>query len=242
MERIHVRHTARRALAATALLAWSTVFGATAQLQAVGLGHYSSAGTFSAASYLTGISFAQGNETRGFLVFDLSALPRQPIAAAWLRIENLAWNDADLSVSGLPYTEAGNFGRDRGAAANLANFNYIGSETAPRFAQTVLAPGAGASFIEIQLNSAGVADLNANRDDTYYVYGLRIALADVEEPKPLQFAFGGASKLATGQRAQLRVEYANAVPEPATAWMLLAGLLLVPWVAHRRAAWVRSDR
>jgi hypothetical protein len=238
-------HGARRvftAAAAAALLAHGMACAATQQLQAVDLGYFSSAGVFNTSSYLTGISFAQGNETRGFLAFDLNALPREPITAAWLRIENLASNDADLRVVGLPFTEAANFGRDNGQSANLANFNYIGSAGTPRFAQTVLGPAGAASVLELQLNAAGVADLNANRDDSYYAYGLRVSLADAQEPKPLQFAFGGVSQLAANQRAQLVVEYASAVPEPTSAWLLLAGLLLMPWVAQRRSARLRAGR
>lgn len=220
------------ALAATSIRA----FGATQQLDATGFGFYSSAGGISRSSFLTGIASPYGDETRGFLVFDLSALPAgEPLISAQLRVENLRSENTsggalDLRLYALPSTDAANFGRDAGSGPNQSSFAFIGSVSTPLAAQASISSGSVASFVELTLNAAALADLNANRSDTFYAYGVRAMLADAQTPKPVQFAFGDGSL-----RAYLVVEYAAAVPEPASALTILAGLLVLVLVAAPRA-------
>jgi PEP-CTERM motif len=226
-------------LGAAPAMAW----GATLTLDATSGGYYSSQGSFSSLSYITGNASATGNETRGFLIFDLTALSGIDVSSAVLKLENVNWNDADLRVHGVPFAAAGNFGSSFGTDSNINNFNFIGSSSTPRFAQQVLPAktDTSPSFLELALNAAGVTDLNASASagDSHYAFGLRVALANVE-PKRVQFAFGGLSSFeAMPQRAQLVVEYASAVPEPASVALMLSGLLLVAWRRRHHQARTR---
>jgi PEP-CTERM motif len=230
----------RRVTAAIAVAIAGTsvgAFGATQQLDAFGFGNYSSAGDLSRLSFLTGIANPRGDETRGFLVFDLTALPADALlTSALLRVENLASNDTsgaaalDMRLFVLPDTDAGNFGRSAGEGPNRGNFANIGGQGSMPAGRASIAPNNNVpSFVELTLNAAALADLNANRSDDFYVYGFSAMRADVQSPKPLQFAFGGGS-----QGAHLVVEYATSVPEPSTTLLMLGGLLALGFVAARR--------
>jgi hypothetical protein len=231
------RRVFARALVTAALASSTGVVGAAQQLEAIALGNYSSAGlnsAFDSRSYVTGNRTPAGNETRGFLAFDLRSLGKVEVTSAVLRVENTLSIDADLSVYGLPFTDPSNFGRLDTPARYEANFQFIGSRSTPLFAQARLPDSSKPSFIELTLNDAALKSLNENLDDDYYVFGMRVRLADAQTPKPLQFAFGAGSALPTGQRAQLIVSVAAAVPEVASAWLLLPGLILVAYASRRR--------
>mgnify|MGYP003394418517 CR=1 FL=1 len=233
------RNARRLVAAAIAVAARATAvsaFGATTPPEAIALGSYSSAGlrsTYDARSYVTGNIAPNGNERRGFLAFDLRLLGNIQVTSAVLRVENTLSLDADLSVYGVPFADPGNFGRLDTAEKYEANFHFIGSDSTPLFAQSRLPDSDRSSFVELALNDAALQAINANRDDDYYAFGLRVSLADVQS-KPPQFAFGAGSSLLTGQRAQLIVGHAALVPETASAWLLLPGLLLVALASRRR--------
>ncbi len=251
-------------IAVMALVASAPALAETTVLDAVGAGFHSSQGSFSTMSYVTGISYANGNETRGFLAFDLSRLPvNVEVTSALLRVQNIASANESvervaplLNVYHLPFTSADNFGRSLAPERNEGNFQYVGSDNRWLVAQIAIpAPPsdtASSSFLELTINATGIADLNANLKveaiDTYYAYGMRVTLADAQEPKPLQFAFGGVSSLQIGERAQLVIRHsrgsgtagnppdnASPIPEPASAWLTLSGLLMLAGARMHRA-------
>ena len=201
------------ALAALFALGLARADPQTLELPVIGSGSYASDGVFSARTCISGIGNAFGNETRGFLVFDLTPLPaRALVRSARLKVENLASaNDRApwFGVYGLPHTDAGNFGRPGSPDSNRSNFRYIGSHSTPLFARRDVPAVGSASFVELEFNAAGVADLNQRRGDAYYALGLRVTLADAQAPRPLQYLFGGASTRPLAQRATLVVQYVD---------------------------------
>lgn len=210
-------------------------------------GLYTSSGGQVRTAYTTGIDYAFGGETKGFLVFDLSgtqALGGQ-ITSARLLIQNrYSANEVGpgaplpLRIFGVPFSNAGNFGSSSPPIYAAGNFSFIGSDPAYLFSQYLVMPLDQGTVIQSAINAKGLLDLQANRGSSFYAYGMQITKADAQEPKPLQYVFGGSS-VAGANQVQLVLDISNAVPEPSQAWLLLAGLTALP--AYRRHRQSRPD-
>lgn len=217
----------------------------TVTLNAIETGTYSP-GLVATPDYVTGISFAFGSETRGYLVFDLSAVQHLGgnIVAGTLLVANgysinqVGPNDPlPLRIYGLPEAHAGNFGIHGGAGTG-GNFGYIGSNPATLFASVnVLASDTG-TLLSIPVNEAGVNHLAASRGNPFYAYGMKIVKADAEEPKPLQYVFNGSAS--PGNQVQLVLEINSAVPEPLPMTLLAMGLPLLVWRVRRNGTTARQ--
>ena len=211
----------------------------TVTLNAFETGSYSP-GLLATPDYTTGITFAFGSETRGYLVFDLSSILSLggTVSQATLLVQNrYSFNEVgpndplELRVFALPFTHAGNFGQHAGAGGG-GNFAFIGSDLTPRVATRFVAASETGSVLEIALDPAGINDIQANRDDSFYAFGLRVKKADAQEPKPLQYVFAGSA--AAGNQVQLVLEITGVVPEPDAGLLWLAGLPVVAAFSARR--------
>jgi hypothetical protein len=210
-------------------------------LNAIDTGLYTSAGGQLHTAYITGIDYAFGGENKGYIVFDLSstqALGGQ-ITSAQLLIQNrysvneVGPNDPlPLRIYGVTYANAGNFGSNAGNAAG--NFGYIGSDPATMYSQHQVVAADYGTTIQTPINANGVNNLQANRGNDFYPYGMQITKADAQEPKPLQYVFGG-SWVPGAKQVQLVLEISNPVPEPSPGWLLLAGLPLLAWQQRHKA-------
>lgn len=242
------RNTLRTAAAWCALATVATLaVGASSAAQALTLtldaietGSYSP-GLITTPDYTTGISYAFGSETRGYLVFDLSSVLGLggTITAGTLLVQNRNSQNAvgpndplPLRVYALPYADAGNFGRHASGLTG-GNFSFIGSSATPLVATHAVTALENNTVLSVPLDAAGISDLQANRSDSFYAYGLKIVKADAQEPKPLQYVFAGSA--AAGNQVQLVLEITSAVPEPAAAWLMLAGLPLLAAAARKHA-------
>lgn len=215
------------------------VSAATVELDAVKTGLYSSDGTWSSPGYTTGITFAWGPETRGLVAFDLSGLPDGTIGSATLSLQNPysvndVGGDLDLRLYGLPGMNRANYTGN--TSINLSNYASIGGGLAPLWGTASVAPVSWpGSTVSFTLPADALAALRQAADGPgpfagdFFAFGLRIVKADAEEPKPLQYAFGGTS---AGASVRLTVDVAP-VPEPQAWAMLLAGLGMLI-VARRR--------
>jgi hypothetical protein len=223
-----------------ALVAWAPSAQAVqVVLNAIDTGLYTSAGGQVRTAYTTGIDFAFGSEAKGYLVFDLSSVQTLggQVTSASLLIQNrysaneLGPNDPlPLRVYEVPNADAANFGSNATNAAG--NFFFIGSSFTPLVSLHQVVPADYGTVIQTPLTAAGVNDLQANRGDNFYAFGMQISKADAQEPKPLQYAFGGSS-VAGSNEVQLVLEITGAVPEPSPAWLLLMGLPLLACVKRR---------
>jgi hypothetical protein len=212
-------------------------------LNAFDTGLYTSAGGQVRTAYTTGIDYAFGSESKGFMVFDLSGTQSLggQITSAYLSIQNryslneVGPNDPlPLRIYGVPFSNAGNFGSGSSSIYAAGNFGFMGSDPAYLFSQHQVVPADQGTLIQSAINARGLVDLQSNRGSDFYPFGMQITKADAQEPKPLQYVFGGSS-VAGANQVQLVLEISNAVPEPSPGWLLLAGLPLLAW-QHRRKA------
>ena len=213
----------------------------TLTLDAFETGSYSP-GLITTPDYTTGISYAYGSETRGYLVFDLSSVQALggTITSGTLLVQNRGSQNAvgpndplPLRVYALPFADAGNFGKHASGLTG-GNFAFIGSAATPLVATHAVTASENNTVLSIALGAAGISDLQANRTDAFYAYGLKIVKADAQEPKPLQYVFAGSA--AGGNQVQLVLEIANPVPEPAAAWLMVLGLPLLGAAVRRQRA------
>jgi hypothetical protein len=209
-------------------------------LNAIDTGLYTSAGGQVRTAYTTGIDYAFGSEAKGYLVFDLSstqALGGQIVSAQLLIQNRYSANEVGpndplpLRIFGVPFATAANFGSNATNASG--NFSYIGSDPTVLYSQHQVVASDYGTLIQSAINAKGVLDLQANRAADFYPYGMQITKADAQEPKPLQYAFGGSS-VAGANQVQLVLEISNPVPEPSAGWLLLMGLPLVAWHKRRK--------
>jgi hypothetical protein len=200
----------------------------TVTLNAVETGAYTP-GAHVRNDYLTGIGSAFGSETHGYLVFDLSSVQGLggTVTAASLWVQNrYSLNEVGpgeplpLRIYGLPDVSAANFGVLAGSLYN--NFSYMVGNANNLFVNRNVLTADTGTLLQMPLSSAGAQSLNSNRNNSYYAFGMAVTKADAQEPKPLQYVFGG-SALPINQ-VQLVLDITGAVPEPAGAWLLLAGL------------------
>jgi hypothetical protein len=205
----------------------STVFNAAAT------GLYTSGGNWTSGPYTTGIQFAYGAETRGLVAFDVSNLPAGTIESATLRLQNpYTVNELggplELRLYGMPGLNAYNYHGD--AYINGSVFASIGSNASPLWGTAWVAPVSWpGSTVEFGLPVAALDSLQAALtggglyDADFFAFGLKIVKADAEEPKPLQYVFGGT---AAGSQVTLTVNV-SPVPNPGSGWLLLSGLGVV---------------
>lgn len=238
---MNIHRSLRTACAILALSALHQPASAsTVVLDAVKTGLYASDGVWASPTYTTGITFAYGPETRGLVAFDVSSLPDGAIGSATLSLDNPyavneAGGDLELRLYGLSGMNWANYSGN--AYLNFANFGSIGSDLTPLWGTAAVAPvswpGSTVSFAlpaEALTALRQAADGLGSFTGDFFAFGLRIVKADAEEPKPLQYVFGGTS---AGASVRLSVEV-TPVPEPQTWAMLLAGLGLVGWAMRRR--------
>lgn len=200
-------------------------------------------GFFFSPAYTTGIQTAFGQETRGLLAFDVSALPAGTIQSAVLKVQNpYSQNDLggplELKLYGLPGMSWSN--HTGSSYLNASNFNFIGSSATPLWGTALVPdtswPGSTVSF------ALPVSALQALRDAAdgvglyrgdFFAFGFRVVLADVQEPKPLQYVFGGTSSGTPLLRLEIDVVPA---PEPraSSMFLLTLGLVTTARLSRRR--------
>ncbi|MCP9447085.1 MAG: PEP-CTERM sorting domain-containing protein [Nitrospira sp.] len=214
----------------------------TIDLTSVQTGAYTSDGIWTAPTYITGISFAYGPEARSLAAFDVSGLPDGTIHSATLSLQNPytvneVGGDIELRLYGLPGMTWFNYTGN--GSLNMSNFSFIGSSLSPLWGSTLVAPVSWpGSTVTFELPAAALDALRQAADGSgpfsgdFFAFGLRIVKADVEEPKPLQYVFGGTS--AGGTVVRLTVDV---VPVPATVSLFGAGLAGLAGFAR----WRRSE-
>lgn len=211
-------------------------------LDAVKTGAYTSNGTWATPDYTTGITFAYGPEARGLVAFDVSSLPDGTVSSATLSLQNpYAVNEVggnlEVRLYGLPGMSWSNYTGT--SSLNLSNFNFIGSDTSPFWGTASVAPVSWpGSTVSFNLPADALTALRQAADGLgpysgdFFAFGLRIVKADAEEPKPLQYVFGGTA--AGGTVVRLTVDV-TPVPLPAAAYLFGAGLVgLAGFVRRRR--------
>lgn len=210
-------------------------------LNPVQTGAYTSDGRWTAPTYITGIPFAYGPEARSLVAFDVSGLPNGTIHSATLSLQNPytvneVGGDIELRLYGLPGMTWFNYtGNDY---LNMSNFSFIGGSLSPLWGSTFVAPVSWpGSTVTFDLPAAALdalrqaADANGLFSGDFFAFGMRIVKADAEEPKPLQYVFGGTS--AGGTVVRLTVDV-TPVPLPAAVWLFGAGLVGLAGLARRR--------
>lgn len=208
---------------------WVSVATASAQvvhLNAIRTGAYTSDGWFDAHNYITGIPFAYGAESRGMVVFDLSGVSPGTVTAAVLTLQNpytvneVGNADLELRLHQLSSMDQYNMGiPNTFSAIHTANFAYLGASPVVGTTMVPVHPSGppNSNPVVFNLTGAVLGDLqSALGNDDFYAFGLRVIKADAEEPKPLQYIFGGT---ALGGQVTLDLTVVP-VPEPSTGWLL----------------------
>ncbi len=216
------------------------VSASTVELDSIETGLYGSDGVWATPGYTTGIANAYGPETRGLVAFDVRPLPHGVIRSATLTLQNpYTVNEAggplELHLHGLPGMNRANYTGN--TALNLSNFASIGGSFAPLWGSTSVEPIAWpGSIVSFALPADALTALRQAADGSghysgdFFAFGLRIVKADAEEPKPLQYVFGGTWASPT---VRLSVDVAP-VPLPQSWATLLAGMGFLGVVALRR--------
>lgn len=210
---------------------------------AIRTGYYTSDGWLDAHSYLTGIPSAFGAETRGMVAFDLTGIAPGTVTAAALTLQNpytvneVGNADLELRLYGLTTMDTSNMGiPGTFSSIHIGNFNYIGSNLTPFYGSVMVPvhPNGLPNTTPVVFNLTGQAltDLqNALGNDSFFAFGMKIVKADAEEPKPLQYVFGGT---APGGVVGLDLTI-TPVPEPSALglWGLIA--LGAQWALRKHA-------
>jgi hypothetical protein len=191
-------------------------------------------------NYLVGLGFPIPNTptaTRNYFAFDLSAYAGQTFASATLHLYNPKAGDPGNSsafggfFSAQPtetyelHQVTTNTASLLAGTAGSAGFFDLGDGAA--YGSYTASLSDNGQFIDILLNAAGLADLNAAAGGTFVLGGILTTIT----PGGSQtiFGFSNANNLAD---TQLLVTTA-AVPEPGTYALLLAGLVLVFFTTRR---------
>lgn len=207
---------------------WASAVSASAQvihLNAIRTGAYTSDGWFDAHNYITGIPFAFGAESRGMVVFDLSGVSPGTVTAAVLTLQNpytvneVGNADLELRLHQLSSLDQSNMGiPNTFSAVHTANFSYVGASPVVGTTMVPVHPSGPPNTTPVIFNLTGAVlnDLQAALgNDDFFAFGLRVIKADAEEPKPLQYVFGGT---ASGGQVTLDLTVVP-VPEPSTGWL-----------------------
>ncbi|MCP9439134.1 MAG: VPLPA-CTERM sorting domain-containing protein [Nitrospira sp.] len=174
------------------------------------------------------------------MAFDVSGLPDGPISSATLSLQNPysvneVGGDLEVRLYGLPGMSWSN--HTGNTLLNRSNFNFIGSSLSSFWGTASVAPVSWpGSTVSFDLPADALTALRQAADGTgpysgdFFAFGLRIVKADAEEPKPLQYVFGGTS--AGGTTVRLTVDV---VPIPAAVYLFGAGLVGLAGLARRRS-------
>lgn len=216
----------------------------TVRLNAIRTGAYSSNGYQERYSYVTGITDSFGPESRGFVVFDLTGLQPATVLSATLTLQNpysdneYSPDDLEVRLYGMPNLNSVNMGPTAVYSGyNLTNFNYIGSTLTPHYS-TAWVPLHGSGLpstipVSFSLASNALADLEAGLGtDSFFAFGMKLIKADVQEPKPEQYAFLGT---ASGGVVYLDLELSS-VPEPQSVGLLWTVVGLAMGTRRKRRA------
>lgn len=248
-----MQNTTNRAAAhvlAAIALAWTAGAQADTTLQAVGGGWFSNTGEHIEFNdnYVVGGGL-DGYTRNNYFLFDLSGVGGT-VTAATLRI----YNPSAPASPGFPfgYTSAdptetyalfdvstaffdtplpgGNYvaGYGIGSLAGQAIFSDLGSGAS--YGATTVSLADNGHFVEISLNAAGLAALNASGG--LFAVGGAITTLDGLVNKESLFVSAFLSSVGPNV-PQLVI---SSVPEPSASLLLLAGLGLVGWAARCRSA------
>jgi len=204
-------------------------------LNAIKTGSYTSDAYFATPTYLTGIYFSYGPESRGLVVFDFSSVTPGILVSATLSLENpysdnqlTGSPDLEVRLYGVPSLDTSNVGiANTYSSIHSSNFSLIGSNLTTQYS-TAMVPvhpsgTPNSTPVVFNLNAAALTEIqSALGVDNYFGFGMKIVKADVQEPKPLQYAFDGT---ALGGTVTLELNFAptgptSSVPEPASLAML----------------------
>jgi hypothetical protein len=244
--------TTRPAALALAAISFAFTVGAQADttVQAVGGGWFSNTGEHVEFNDNYAVGGGQDGLTRNnYFLFDLSSVGGT-ITAATLRV----FNPAAPVTPGFPfgYTSAdptetytlfdvasaffgtplpgGNYvaGYGVGSLAGQAIFNDLGTGTSYGAATVSLADNG--RFVEISLNSAGLAALNASGG----IFGIGGSVTTLDGLANRESLFASAFLSSVGPNVPQLV--ISSVPEPSETLLFLAGLGLVGLAVRRRSA------
>lgn len=250
-----MRHaTPRSAPLLLLLTAVSIVFSggaqATTTLHAIKGGWFSNAGEHVEANS----NYAVGGGIDGFIrnnyfLFDMSGMS-SPISSATLRVYNpsapaspgfpFGYTSADPSETYALFDVATAFftnnppggarvaGYGTGSLSGQGIFNDLGSGQS--FGSTAVSLADNGRYVEISMNAAGLAALNASGD--IFAVGGTITTLDNIVNKESLFA-SAFLDFPAPYGAQLVI---SSVPEPSESLLFIAGLGLIGMAAHRRAA------
>ena len=203
-------------------------------------------------NYLVGLGAVNSTTlgaTRNYFAFDLSAYAGQTFNSATLHLYNPKPGDLNgsLTVGGFyQYMPAANnpsyetyelrqvstnISDLRSATAGWTGFNDLGDGTIFGSYDATLADNG--TFIDITLNSAGLAALNDTVGD-WFVVGGRLSTAALGIGTQTVFGYSNQNNMADTQ-----LILTQAVPEPGAFSMALLGFSLIGFTAYRRS---RKDK
>jgi hypothetical protein len=203
-------------------------------------------------NYLAGLGLVSANALgayRNYFAFDLGAYAGQTFSAATLSIYNPKAGDPNGSptIGGFYQTQAAanaapyetyelrqissDIGNLLNASAGWTGFNDLGDGLVfGSYTATLLDNG---TFIEIVLNNAGLAALN-EAVGGMFVLGGRLNSVDLNLGAQTLFGYSNQNNLADTQ-----LILTQAVSEPESIALLLAGLGMISFVARRRKTAIR---
>ena len=200
-------------------------------------------------NYLAGLGLVSPNAlgaTRNYFAFDLSAYAGQTFSAATLSLYNPKAGDINGSptVGGFYQTQAAandapyetyelrqvstDIGNLLNATAGWTGFNDLGDGLIFGSYNATLQDNG--TFVEIVLNEIGLAALN-DAVGGMFVLGGRLSTANLALGAQTLFGFSNQNNL-----ADTRLILTQAVSEPGSIALLLAGFGMISFVARRRKA------
>lgn len=212
-------------------------YGAAITVDASATGRYFDTGTFAAGEYGTGWHSGIPSEARSFFGFDLSGVTGTVVSAT-LRLQTATAVSPFLTPTGTEtfgvFDVSAALGTLTGGAG-ASSFADLGSGT--QYGSLDVTDPVG-TYIDIQLNGAGLAYLNGLAGGTAVMGGAITSLTKGLAPAN-EIVFNGSTGSMTRQLL-LETDGGSSVPEPGT-WMLVGGGALAVGL-RRRQARLRSER